>query len=215
MNVSTHHRSHDDILAIRTRVEAARPGRGEDRIAVVEYAGGRAIVVADGAGGVSGGARAADHLCGALSTELPVAHDWSQWLRGCDCAMVADVACGLVAAVVLSVTDDGMVRGASVGDCEAWIFASGEAFDLTESQRRKPMLGSGDAEPVAFSGRLGSGTLVIGTDGLWTYTAALSRIGQAAARPLDDALAAMLDGVRLRSGTLQDDVGIAVCRRNA
>jgi hypothetical protein len=127
--------------------------------------------------------------------------------------MAAEVTCGLAAAVVLSVADDGMVCGASVGDCEAWIFGSGEALDLTGSQRRKPMLGSGNSEPVAFSGRLGSGTLVMGTDGLWKYTAAISRISQAAVQSLDDALAAMLDGVRLRSGTLQDDVGLAVCRR--
>jgi hypothetical protein len=126
--------------------------------------------------------------------------------------MVADVTCGLAAAVVLSVADDGIVRGASVGDCEAWIFGSGKAFDLTGSQRRKPMLGSGDAEPVAFYGQFDSGTLVMGTDGLWKY-AALSRIGQAVDQSLDDALVALLDAVRLRGGTLQDDIALAVCRR--
>jgi len=213
MDVSTQRAFSDGRLVVRTRVEAARPGRGEDRVAVVGYAGGRAIVVADGAGGVSGGARAAELLCSALSAELSVPHEWSQWLRGCDLAMAEEVACGLAAAVVVSISDDGTVCGASVGDCEAWIFGAGEAVDLTGSQRRKPMLGSGDAEPVAFTGRLGSGTLVMGTDGLWKYTGALSRIGQAALRSLDDALATMLDGVRLPSGTLQDDVGLAVCRR--
>jgi PPM family protein phosphatase len=216
MNVSTHTRLPDDRLVVRTRVEEARPGRGEDRISVGTYVGGRAIIVADGAGGVSGGAKAADLLCGSFCALLIgsyVPNDWSQWLRGCDHAMVTDVACGLAATVVLSVADDGSLRGASVGDCEAWIFEAGKAIDLTGSQRRKPMLGSGNSEPVAFYGQLDSGTLVMGTDGLWKYTRTLSSIGHAVDQSLDDALASMLDGVRLRSGTLQDDVGLAVCRR--
>jgi PPM family protein phosphatase len=214
MSASTYTHQTDGHFVIRTRVEEAVRGRGEDRIAVTAFAGGRAILVADGAGGVTGGARATDLLCGALSTEVSGPHDWAQWLRSRDRAMAAEAACGLAAAVVLSVADDGALHGASVGDCEAWVFSSGaEAFELTGTQRHKPMLGSGDAQPVAFSGWLRSGTLVIGTDGLWRYTKAVSWIAQAAAsRSLDEALATMIDCVRLRSGTLQDDVGVAVCR---
>src|SRR5437867_1027305 len=53
-------------LMIATRIEEARRGRGEDRIAIVEAPGRKLVVVADGAGGVAGGARAAESICGAM-----------------------------------------------------------------------------------------------------------------------------------------------------
>jgi hypothetical protein len=41
-------------------------GVGQDRAEVFEMADGLAIVVADGAGGMGGGAKAADHVVGAV-----------------------------------------------------------------------------------------------------------------------------------------------------
>jgi len=43
------------------------------------------------------------------------------------------------------------MMGASVGDNQAWIIDDGEIANLTRSQNRKPMLGSGNAQPVGFT----------------------------------------------------------------
>ncbi len=148
-------------LTIATRIEEARQGRGEDRINVVEADGRKVIIVADGAGGTAGGAAAAEALCHALTDAAnPDTIDWPAWLAKQDTALAAS-GTGLAAAVVLSIGDDGEIRGASVGDCEAWAFAEGVATSLTTRQLRKPLLGDGRVQPVGFSFRLTSGTLIV------------------------------------------------------
>jgi serine/threonine protein phosphatase PrpC len=192
---------------IATRIEEARRGRGEDRIAIVEAPGRRLIVVADGAGGVAGGARAAESICAALVDD---ASDWPTWLSQQD-AFLSERATGLAAAVALSISDDGVIRGASVGDCEAWVFMHGEAKNLTTGQVRKPLIGDGKAVPISFTSRVSRGTLIVATDGLWKYLKHARVAEIATMRPLDAAAAALVDGVRLRSGALQDDVAIVLC----
>ena len=54
------------MLALTTKREDARPGRGEDRIEVVSLSDRTVVVVADGAGGVAGGATTADGICKAV-----------------------------------------------------------------------------------------------------------------------------------------------------
>lgn len=195
------------ILTIATRIEEARSGRGEDRIAVVESSSRRLIVVADGAGGVAGGASAAEAVCGALTDDVS---DWASWLEQRDAALAAK-STGLAAVVVLSISDDGAIRGASVGDCEAWVFGRGEAVNLTAGQVRKPLLGDGGAAPVSFTSRMPGGTLVVASDGLWKYIKHARIAELSKMRPLESALAALIDGLRLRNGALQDDVGIVMC----
>jgi serine/threonine protein phosphatase PrpC len=195
------------VVACATRVEDARPGRGEDRIAVVELPDRTLVVVADGAGGVSGGAEAAEAICRALTKDEP---DWTAWLADRDAALAA-TSRGLAAAVVLSISADGTVAGASVGDCEAWVFRDGAAASLTDRQVRKPMIGSGGARPVAFASNVAGGTLVVGSDGLWKYAPHSRMVEAAAMRPVDAAAVALLDRARLRSGALQDDVAVVVC----
>jgi serine/threonine protein phosphatase PrpC len=126
-------------------------------------------------------------------------------------AALAAKSTGLAAAVVLSVADDGTIQGASVGDCEAWVFGDGQAMNLTEGQVRKPLLGDGDAIPEGFTAHLSSGTIVAASDGLWKYMGHARIAGAALLRPLESAVAAMIDGVRLRNGALQDDIAIVVC----
>ncbi len=194
-------------LMFATRVEEARSGRGEDRIVVVETSSSKLVVVADGAGGVAGGARAAESICGALAGDT---RDWPTWLLQQD-AILAERGTGLAAAVVLAISDDGTISGASVGDCEAWLFARGEAVNLTAGQVRKPLLGDGGAVPVSFGSSASGGTLIVATDGLWKYIKPARIAEIAVMRPLESAVAALVDGVRLRSGALQDDVAIVMC----
>jgi serine/threonine protein phosphatase PrpC len=170
------------------------------------------FVVADGAGGVAGGAAAAEAVCEAAYAyqDWRMPSDWAGWLARIDREMSRSRV-GLAAAVVIEIWDDGRIVGASVGDCEAWMFGGdGASRSLTSGQARKPLLGDGTARPVGFEARLGRGTLMMATDRLWKYMKP-ARIAKAASiRPLDVACAALVDGARLRNGTLQDDVAIVL-----
>ncbi len=196
-----------------SRIEAARLGHGEDRIATVALPDRLLAIVADGAGGTSGGAAAAEAICAALSECADsVPASWGDWLAVLDRKIASAPSCGLAAAVVIELRDDGAIVGASVGDCEAFIYGDGEPIDLTSAQHRKPLIGSGDAVPVSFSARASSGgTLVAGSDGLWRYMSR-ARIREAAStRPLEALATALVEAVKLRNRTLQDDVGVLVC----
>lgn len=105
------------------------------------------------------------------------------------------------------------IYGASVGDSQAWVIRDGHIDVLTASQVRKPLLGSGKSQPVGFSRGPLDGLLIVATDGFFNY---VNRGRLLAALPSMEFLEmplAMLDLVRLRSGGLQDDVAIVVCRR--
>jgi serine/threonine protein phosphatase PrpC len=200
-------------ISIVSRSEEARRGRGEDRIAIIEARDQKLVAVVDGAGGLTGGANASDAICQALTLipEGPEGNAWAPWLRRQDEALAAH-GTGLAAAVLLSISQSGVIHGASVGDCEAWLFGQGEALCLTAGQIRKPLLGDGAAEPVSFTSQLSAGgTLIVASDGLWKYVGR-GRVAEAAAiRPLESALAALVEAVRLRNGALQDDVAIVLC----
>ena len=199
------------MLLWSTKVEEARRGYGEDRISSVRGDGCTIFVIADGAGGASGGADAADAVCIALKDNATGESDWSAWLMRCDRAMATSASSGLTAAIVISISDDGVVSGASVGDCEAWVFGQGAPVELTVSQIRKPLLGDGMAVAIGFAGRLSSGTLVVASDGLWKYMTQGSVAEKASVRPIDQAVTALVDGVRLPSGALHDDVAVMLC----
>ena len=112
-------------MQVQTRVEAANSDLGEDRVTVVRQQDRTIIIVADGAGGVAGGAAAADHVCLAtreLCEDGSGSFEWNEWLARCDHALALKQPPGQAAAVIVEARNDGQVRGASVGDCEAWIF---------------------------------------------------------------------------------------------
>jgi serine/threonine protein phosphatase PrpC len=193
-----------------TRVEEASHGRGEDRIAVVRLPDRTVFVVADGAGGVIAGAAAAEAICDAVVDRCrrgkPVS--WADWLSHLDRAMPH---AGLAAAVVVEVGDDGRIVGASAGDCEAWLVSDVGASKLTGRQFHKPLLGEGRALPVGFEENAAAGVLLVATDGLWKYVPHNRVVLAAAVRPLEAAADALVDGARLKSGALQDDVALAIC----
>jgi serine/threonine protein phosphatase PrpC len=196
--------------AFATKIEEARSNRGEDLISVLKLPGRTIFAVLDGAGGTTGGALAAK----AISDELMACEpqeDWSDWLRCVDRKMATRGMGGLAAVVVVDVSNGGVVIGASVGDCEAWIWGSEEPLNLTEKQVRKPLVGSGLAVPSRFTAHLNGGTLVIGTDGLWKYMFRPLIMKTAIIRPLESAAAALVSGVKMRNGSLRDDVAVVVC----
>ena len=200
------------MLPHASRTEEARPGLGDVRIAEIRMPGHTLFVVADGASGAARGADAAEAVCDAASAyeDWLMPSDWAGWLAHVDREMSRSRV-GLAAAVVIEIWDDGRIVGASVGDCEAWMFGGGTASrSLTARQARKPLMGEGTARPVAFEARLGRGTLLMATDGLWKYMKPAQIAKAAAIRPLEVACTALVGGVRLKSGELQDDVAIVL-----
>ena len=104
--------------------------------------------------------------------------------------------------MVLAVTP-GLVCGARVRDSGAWQVTATAWQDLTDRQRRKPLLGSGAAVPVAFRPEDGRGILVVGSDGLFRYApGALIRETALQGTP-GEACRALLDLDRLPGGTLK------------
>ncbi len=192
------------------------PGRTiEDRVRVIAGPEGLVVVVADGAGGTGNGAHAAETVVGHVEASLPLADEtlWVAFLTEADQVLSRDPHYGEATAVVLLITST-TILGASVGDSEAWAWLDGIWVDLTARQVRKPLVGSGAARPVGFAHPHGGvGSILVGTDGLFKYSRpAQIRDLIASAGPLDDLGPALVDLVRLRTGGLQDDVGLAVIR---
>jgi PPM family protein phosphatase len=189
----------------------------EDRAEVIPVASGLVLVVADGAGGRSGGAEAADFVVQRIREAAPQVrkpHDgasWSRLLADIDTAMADDPEAGETTAVVLAVTERG-IAGASAGDSGAWLIRPGGYDDLTARQRAKPFLGTSAAFPVPFrSGRLRQ-TLLLASDGLLKYTSPERICEVALGSDLSAAAEALVDLVRSSSGTLWDDVAVILCR---
>jgi len=202
------------IAAFAVKLESYREIL-EDRATVFECGESRIIAVADGAGGVSHGAEAAEaiiHQVEDFVSRGPHVEDprtWSKFLAETDLVLYRANDCGITTAIVLAVTP-AFLCGASVGDSEAWLVTRDDCRVLTSGQRRKPFIGNGCAEPVSFRHARNGGVLVVGTDGLFKYAGAASiRRTVLEARP-ELACQRLVDLVRLPNGTLQDDVGVVV-----
>ena len=117
---------------------------------------------------------------------------------------------GQTTAVVASV-DGSRVVGASVGDSSAWIISqAGELTDLTARQRRRPLLGSGEALPVQFEAELDNGRLLLASDGLIKYATVEQICGIATQSSVVEIADALANCVRLPSGAMHDDVAVVV-----
>jgi serine/threonine protein phosphatase PrpC len=196
-------------MNLAIKMEAA--GRvGQDRAAAFELAGGTLVVVADGAGGVTGGAEAAQAVVDWFRGLEPTGEqDWVHVLRTLDAYLSSGATFGETTAVVVLMTTETIV-GASVGDSGAWMLASGIWRNLLESQRRKPLLGTGSAVPTGFGPFPLGERVLLGSDGLFKYVA-LERIERIAAMSsLESAAHAFVEAARLPSGRLQDDITVVI-----
>lgn len=198
-------------LLVETAIKVL-PATGQDRAIALPAAGGYLVAVADGAGGTGGGAAAADRLIVALSklTTEAASTDWWTVLLEFDEELAARRFGGETTAVVAFVDGD-RVRGASVGDSEAWLITpTGELSDLTVHQRRKPLIGSGEALPVEFEAERRGGRLLLATDGLTKYAPPERICSLATKGTVVEALDALANCVRLPFGGLQDDVAVVL-----
>ena len=195
------------MLAITSRLENSV--RGEDRLALRVDDDRLIVVVADGAGGTGAGAAAAQTVCDAVLALPPGPESWENVFFAVDRLLLRSTAGGLAAAVVVEIVD-GVIRGASVGDACAWLVESFQITDLTVNQRRKPLLGSGDADPIAFGPMPFRGRLLVASDGLVTYARRFELQCRAVVGSLEQSAAALLEAARLGTGRFQDDVALAL-----
>ena len=171
-------------------------------------------IIADGAGGSGGAVEAADTaiMWTKAFLDRPNVRDdpWVDLLKRIDQQINLDN--GETTAVVISISNE-KISGASVGDSVAWIISDESVDDLTANQIRKPLLGSGAAVPIGFERSGWTGTILLASDGLINY-APRQRLWEIARGPdLELAARQLIDLVRLRSGALQDDTSIILCRR--
>jgi serine/threonine protein phosphatase PrpC len=185
-------------------------GAGQDRARVQEVGDGVVIALADGAGGTGGGSKAAQAVVDAVFAAAPQGSAWPSLLADLDRDAVR-LGGGQTTAIILSVTSTGVV-GAAVGDSGAWIIRDTGVEDLTVGQLRKPLLGAGCIPTVVGGRSLDGGTLLVASDGLIKYASQASIARVARGADLAFAARALVDLVRLRSGELQDDVSIVLCR---
>jgi PPM family protein phosphatase len=175
----------------------------QDRAEVISCGERTVLILADGAGGISGGAQAADRIkttedCVALLTQV-------------DEELARRKECGETTAIVV-VIDSNNIFGASVGDSAAWLFASDGNGELTRGQQRKPLLGSAGALPRSFNWDAEDGTVVVASDGLWNYTSIDAIRSRVQTRDSTDLALRLAELARLPSGTFPDDVAVITCR---
>jgi PPM family protein phosphatase len=193
------------IVAIRVVPAAA----DQDRVAHKVTPDAEIVVLADGAGGIGGGREAAERVVSHGFGDMAGPEDCAAELSRLDQLVRDDAACGETTAVVV-VACSGRVFGASVGDSGAWMLTTGAIFDLTQNQRRKPLLGSGSCEPVTFATSFFYDRVLVASDGLLKY-APRDRIHAAAFEPrIDRAADALVAAARLPNGALQDDLALVL-----
>ncbi|APR75556.1 Hypothetical protein A7982_00902 [Minicystis rosea] len=152
------------------------------------------VAVADGAGGLAGGAAAARTAVNAMA------------------ALEGQPECGETTLVVIQM-QRGELWGASVGDSGALLIEPNRVIDLTAAQSRKPLLGSGACRPAAIRRQPLSGRLLVATDGLLKYTSPANIGALARSGDVRSAVEALIRAVTLPSGNLQDDVALALGER--
>lgn len=184
----------------------------QDRLEVVRFENRVVLVVADGSGGRSGAAQAAEFTVRSAretAVNLNGPEDCLRFLYELDQQIAQAADCGESTGVIVVLTS-GELFGANVGDSAAWLFTAHDKEELTRV--RKPYLGAGVAVPHQFTRKVNGGTLVVASDGLWKYTS-LDSIAQSVRAGKPERLATeMADLTRLRSGAIQDDIAIVTCR---
>lgn len=170
---------------------------------------GIAIAVADGAGGVAGGERAAKAVVDRVAAVASHAFDWTQLLADIDHVQIGY---GQTTAVVLWVTREKIV-GASAGDSGAWLIRGDAIEVLTSAQHTKPLIGDGAIVTPIEAGPIGAGgTLLVASDGLLRYAQRTDIVRIANGPDVGAAARALVELVRLPDGQLPDDVSVVLCR---
>jgi serine/threonine protein phosphatase PrpC len=174
------------------------------------------LVVTDGAGGISGGAEAAQFIVDGVRKRIGSTtmnpKELTMLFTSLDREMAAIGAFGETTCVVVVLSESGVV-GASVGDSGALVFSKAGVDNLTANQVRKPFLGSGRAMPVSFTHGLLEGTLLVASDGLLKNTSLEKIAATILTADFDNAASKLVELVRYQSGALPDDVSVLLARK--
>jgi len=120
---------------------------------------------------------------------------------------------GQTTAIVV-VLGDAAIRGASVGDSEAWLVYADQRIEaLTANQIPKPLLGSGAHVTPTAEVELAEATLLVASDGLFRTAKPMDIARIARMANLDLAANALIDLVRTDVGNVVDDVSVVLARR--
>jgi hypothetical protein len=182
----------------------------QDRIKVISDESRKIICIADGAGGTGDGSRAAEHVIKEVERSYKFVQsprDWQGILKSID----QNIPNGQAAAIILDLKQDSATL-ASVGDCEAWVIFDSSIIRLSEGQHRKPLLGAGTAVPIVKEFGALRRPLIVGTDGFFKYAKAELVPPVVLGTQFFEVPRKLADLVRLRSGSLQDDLAIVSCR---
>jgi serine/threonine protein phosphatase PrpC len=143
----------------------------EDRFLIERLGDTVVAAVADGAGGISGAARAAqlaiDTIREAFARleRLDSSDAWAMVLRDADQRISQDGEAGETTGVVVAASPEKVV-GASVGDSGAFVLGDHGTHELSQNQIIRPFLGSGLSIPIGFDFPQLKGTLLVASDGL-------------------------------------------------
>lgn len=199
----------------RPVVIVAPGARDEDRAEWLELRDGLAIVLADGAGGRSGGREAAEAVlrgvrARARELEGADAATCAELLEAVDRELVTQRHGGEATAVLVVVRGRELV-GASVGDSGAWIVGPAGVRELTGRQVRKPFVGVGSATASGFAAVLRPDErLLVASDGLLKYVDRERIVAASLSGAIAQAARCLVDQARLPSGGLQDDVSVVL-----
>jgi serine/threonine protein phosphatase PrpC len=191
---------------------AAGNSENQDRAAVVNCNSGVVLVIADGAGGLSGGTKAAVmavELVRHQANQLSDAGTCATVLRTMDQHLCRDKNAGETTCA-LAVVRENWIFGASVGDSGVWIVGSTAVVNLTNQQARRPFIGSGNAWPKEFTHQIETkgGKLLLATDGLLKYASAERIVAVCCEPDIETCAAQLVELVRFPSGTLPDDITV-------
>jgi len=192
------------------QTQAGNP-ENQDRGEVIDCGPKLVLVIADGAGGLSGGTEAATMAVDLVRRNASILDNSDSrltLLQNIDRAIAQDKVAGETTCVVAVITN-GEIYGASVGDSGAWVIGGNGFEDLTKRQTRKPFLGSGCASPVSFQHNVVSGEmLLMATDGLFKYTSSERIVSVCRSASPEYVAQKLLELVRYPSGALPDDTTI-------
>ncbi len=175
------------------------------------------VVIADGAGGIGGGAAASRAVLesvrrAANDREFPIddVQRWAGLMRTTDAEVFARGA-GQTTAVVVVVGPQGIL-GVSAGDSEAWVVTASRIDDLTVGQYTRRGVGTGQVAPFVFERTALSGVLLVATDGLMKYASpdVIAKVVRDGAMGL--AADQLVELVRLPSRTVTEDVAVVLVR---
>jgi len=194
---------------------AAGNPQNQDR-GLILHDGARVVLcVADGAGGLSGGAEAAILAVDMVrqnASLLVNADACAELMRSIDAAVSKDSIPGETTCALAVLTSE-EIFGASVGDSGIWIVPEiGDHLNLTQAQQRQPFIGSGNAWPIPFQHATTAGSLLLATDGLLKYTSAERILAVCREHSVDIAGQRLIDLVRYSSGAFPDDVTLILAR---